>query len=201
MKKERHTFRAVKQALTTIESDSELDLEFLKNHKYSNFEFADWYGENLGVTKWLRSLVIEQLLKVYAKWDAELVKLKVDYYLALWLHEPRILKSEVVCAIEDKVEYYQKEALLSSTESDEFNPSRYGKLAEQLAQLNWTKKVDIEPYYDWEMDWPKEKYHSEHEFYKDRRFLKKLKADPFHKVSKEHETIYFNKVGHIWVGQ
>lgn len=55
-----------------------------------------------------KELMLEGLLEIYESWKIELDKLHKPYYLKIWLYEPRISKSQIVCAIDDKIAHYEK---------------------------------------------------------------------------------------------
>ncbi|SHK19308.1 hypothetical protein SAMN04488028_103317 [Reichenbachiella agariperforans] len=202
MKKLRHSHRIIKQIERSIPEDSTLDLAFLKKESYFNFQIEDWYGDNIGQHKKLRKTIIRELLEIKNSWQQTLNnELNEPYYLAIWLYEPRILKSEVVCAIGDKITYYEDEAFLSSKKPNRIHTNQYGQFENQLNTLKWTRKVDIEPYYEWEMNWPVERYANPKEFYKDQRLYNRIRKMEFHVVEKDEEKIYFNPEGDIWIGK
>ena len=184
------------------DSDYKLDLDSLLKDKYFNYEIEEWYGEEFLIKGELKSKIIETLIKVYYDWKNKLEKLNKTYYLAIWLYNPRLLKCEIVCAIDEKIDYYGKEAFLPSEKSDNFDSKQFGKLSVELDKFDWVRKVHMEPHYDWEMEWGKEQYENEKDYYKDQRFFKRLKQKKFHEVeNEEYGKIYFNPVGDIWIGK
>src|SRR4051794_26854525 len=52
-----------------------------------------------------RNLIISALEEIYDNWKIQLDKLNEPYYLKIWLYEPRVSKSQVVCAIGERIEY------------------------------------------------------------------------------------------------
>ena len=200
MKKNRGQNRILKTIERTIQDDSNLDMNFLNLEKYFNFQFDDWYGDNVATTGKSRKFIIQNLFTIYFKWKAELLKQNKVFYLAMWLHEPRLIKSEIVCAIGDKIAYYQNEAFMESNNLIQLNPNHYGSLSEQFKKFDWSKKLDPEPYHEFEINWPKEQYALMKEYKSDKKFFKKLVARRFHVVEKDSEKIYFNPEGIVWVG-
>ena len=183
------------------DSDFKLDMDFLNQEKYCNYEIEEYYGEEFGIKGKLREIIIETLLKTYFEWKKELDKLNKEYYLAIWLYNPRMLKSEVVCAIDEKVTYYENESFLASKKNSEFDLNQFGELSTELQKFTWDKKIDLDSVHEWEINWPKEQYEFEKEYYKDQRFYKKLIREKFHVVEKDHEKIYFHPKGDIWIGK
>ena len=184
-----------------IDSDSKLDIDFLYQEKYCNYEIEEWYGEEFGIKGELRKIIIETLLKTYFEWKNELDKLNKEYYLAIWLYNPRILKSEVVCAIDEKVAYYENESFLVSKKNSELDINQFGKLSTELQKFTWDKKIDLDSIHECEINWPKEQYKIEKEYHKDQRFYKKLIQEKFHVIEKDNEKIYFYPKGDVWIGK
>jgi hypothetical protein len=55
-----------------------------------------------------RKQIILGLEEIYNNWKIELDKLNQTYFLKIYLFEPRISKSQVICAIgKEKIEYYE----------------------------------------------------------------------------------------------
>ncbi len=103
-----------KQIQKWIDIESKLNFEFLDKYKYcySDIYIHPWcdislinseFPEPKGKT---RNDLILGLEKIYNNWKIELEKLNKPYYLKIWLYEPRVSKSQVVCAIDERINYY-----------------------------------------------------------------------------------------------
>ena len=180
--------------------DHKLDVDFLRRENYFNYEIEEWYGEEFGIKGELRKRIIKTLIRTFYEWKQELEQLDQDYYLAIWLCIPRMLKSEVVCAVGDKISYYKNEAFLTSEKKSTFNFEQFGNLSDELENFDWQRKVDMEAIYEWEINYPMKQYESEKEYYKDQRFFKKLIREQFHVVERENERIFFHPKGDVWIG-
>jgi hypothetical protein len=119
----------------SISTDSTLDVDFLFKEKYLNFEIEDWYGHNLYIGGKSRKFILENLFKIYHKWHGELIKIDQPFYLAIWLYDPRLLKSEVVCAIDEKISYYEIEVFVESNKPNKISLSQYGDLYDEFIRL------------------------------------------------------------------
>ncbi|PCI35958.1 MAG: hypothetical protein COB60_01265 [Flavobacteriaceae bacterium] len=183
------------------DSDSKLDIDFLNQEKYYNYEIQEWYGEEFGIKGELRKKIIGTLLETYFEWKNELDKLNKEYYLAIWLYNPRMLKSEIVCAIGEKVAYYENESFLVSNKNSEFDLNYFGELSTELQKFTWDRKIDLDSVHEWEINFPKEQYEFEKEYNKDQKFYKKLIQKKFHVVEKDNEKIYFHPKGDVWIGK
>ncbi|MEQ3662802.1 MAG: hypothetical protein ABNG96_08940 [Flavobacterium sp.] len=103
-----------KKIQTWIENESNLNLKLLKKYKYcySDIYIHPWCDISIINSEFpepkskTRNDLILGLEKIYNSWKIELEKLNKPYYLKIWLYEPRISKSKVVCAIDNKIEYY-----------------------------------------------------------------------------------------------
>jgi len=106
---------------------------------------------------------------IYDSWKTELEKLNKPYYLKIWLYEPRISKSQVVCAIDDKIEYYDN--IFEKADFKENNSSFTKQLS---SDFNWQPTVDEEPYWESELLWPIDQYERIEDSYSDRTVVKHL---------------------------
>ncbi|MBD3892234.1 hypothetical protein [Olleya marilimosa] len=201
-KKTIHSKKIIKQINKSIsDSEHKLNIDFLKKEKYYNYEIEEWYGEEFGIKGELRKKIIETLLKTYFEWKNELDKLNKEYYLAIWLYNPRMLKSEIVCAIDEKVNYYENESFLASNKNSEFELNQFGLLSNELQKFTWDRKIDLDSVHEWEINFPKEQYESEKQYNKDQKFYNKLIREKFHVVEKDNEKIYFHPKGDVWIGK
>ncbi|MBD0825508.1 hypothetical protein [Aestuariibaculum marinum] len=183
------------------DSDSKLDVNFLNEEKYYNYEIEEWYGEEFGIKGELRKKIIETLIKTYFEWKKELDELNKEYYLAIWLYNPRMLKSEIVCAIDEKAKYYENESFLASNKNSEFDLNQFGVLSTELQKFTWDRKIDLDSVHEWEINFPKEQYESEKKYNQDQKFYNKLIREKFHVVEKDKEKIYFHPKGDVWIGK
>ena len=201
-KKTIHSKKIIRQINKSIsDSEHKLNIDFLKKEKYYNYEIEEWYGEEFGIKGELRKKIIETLLKTYFEWKNELDKLNKEYYLAIWLYNPRMLKSEIVCAIDEKVNYYENESFLASNKNSEFELNQFGLLSNELQKFTWDRKIDLDSVHEWEINFPKEQYESEKQYNKDQKFYNKLIREKFHVVEKDNEKIYFHPKGDVWIGK
>lgn len=182
-------------------SDLKLDLNFLRKNKYYNYQIEEWYGEEIQINGELRKLIIQTLWNTYFEWKKELDKLGKDYYLAIWLYNPRMLKSEIVCAIEEKINYYENENFIPSKNNNNLDFNQFGKFSSDLEKFTWERKIDFDSYEEWEINWPKDQYADERDYYKNQRFYKKLIQEDFHVVERNNEKSYFYPKGDIWIGK
>lgn len=182
-------------------SDSKIDLDFLQKEKYYNYCIQEYYGKDFPIKGELRKSIIDILLKKYFDWKNELDKLERDYYLAIWLYNPRLLKSEVVCAIENKIAYYNNEVFVDSKKNNEFDFDSFKSFENQLGDFSWNRKVDLDFMSEWVIDLPKNQYFSESDYYSSQRFYNKFKKNPYQIYEDNEGKVYSRQMGDIWIGK
>ena len=89
-----------------------------------------------------RHELLKGLEKIYCAWRSELEKLGEPYYLKIWVFEPRFSESQVVCAIGDKINWYEN--LLWEIRSSSTIPNFDNKL---ISQFKWKEYNDFVPQY------------------------------------------------------
>ena len=91
-----------------------LDLENLKNcekdyakiliHPFSGISLTN--SRNLEPKGETKERILNGLFDIYENWKNQLDELNEPYYLKIWLFEPRISKSQVVCVIGNSIDFY-----------------------------------------------------------------------------------------------
>lgn len=208
-KKIRGLKRKVANIQNWINEYLELNIEQLTEYKYEYVKVYVDPWDNLTMTDSeipepkgkAKKEIIKGLEKIYDSWRTELEKLNKPYYLKIWLYEPRISKSQVVCAIEEKIEYYE-----NIFERADFKQNSSSFTTQLGSDFNWQPRVDEEPYEESELLWPLEQYQRIEDCYSDRRLLRKLKNGKYRNQeivysNENNDTVYFLPKGKIWVGQ
>ena len=186
-----------------------LNIEHLTEYKYEYVKVYVDPWNNLTLTDSeipepkgkAKKEILNGLEKIYESWKIELNKLNRPYYLKIWLYEPRFSKSQVVCAIDDKIEYYEH---IFERADFKLNSSSF---TNQLStDFKWQSKVDVEHFWESELLWPINQYERIEDCYSDRRLLRKLKKGNYKNQEIESsngnkDKIYFFPKGKIWVGE
>lgn len=128
-------------------------------------------------------------------------KLNKSYYLKIWLYEPRISKSQVVCAIDYKIEYYE-----NIFEKADFKQNSSSFTNQMSSNFKWQPKVDEEHFWRNDLLWPMDQYDKIKNAYADKRRLKKLESMNIKKEKTTYsngieDIIFFVPVGKIWTGE
>lgn len=185
----------------------DLDIERVKefNYEYIRVDLLPWLNQPITNSyikepnKLTKQLILNGLETIYDSWKVELEKLNQPYYLKIWLNEPRISKSEVVCAINGKIEEFE-----NAFHKIEFEANKQNITNQMNSGFNWECAVDED--FIFESDIVSfDNYLYPKEFFSDRRLIKKAKKKGFrNKIVKgsngEKDTVYFIPKGKIWIG-
>ncbi|QNK78208.1 hypothetical protein H7F37_03755 [Winogradskyella sp. PAMC22761] len=208
-KKIRGLKKKVAKIQNWVEEYLKLDIEQLSEYKYHYSKVYVQPWDNISLTNSqipepkgkAKNEILNGLEKIYDSWKVELEKSEKPYYLKIWIYEPRISKSQVVCAIGDRIEYYEN--LFEKVNYKQNNSSFTNSLS---SEFKWESKIDEVQYWKSELLWPSEQYENIEECYSDRKLLKKLENGNYRKElidnpNEEKDIIYFLKKGKIWVGE
>jgi len=190
-----------------------LDLnDYLVNERdryYAKISIHPWSGisrtnsvtpEPTGQTK---QKMLNGLLEIYVDWKNQLDKLGQPYYLKVWLFEPRFSRSQVVCAIGERIDYYES-LFYKPGKIKTLQPDNYGSLKIQLSILTWDYRLDEDHYDNTEVA-DREIYASNQDYEDTKKWFYKLLKKP-HRTDKLKEPIgemtesYSFKRGDIWLG-
>ncbi len=205
--------RGLKRKVTNIQNwineYLNLNIEHLNEHKYEYTKVYVDPWDNLTLTDSqipepkgkAKKDILNGLEKIYDSWKTELDKLNKPYYLKIWLYEPRISKSQVVCAIDEKIEYYE-----NIFEKADFKPNDSSFINQLSSEFKWQPKIDEEHYWKNDLLWPIDQYDKIKNAYSDRKLLKKLEKMDIKKEKTTYsngteDTVFFVPVGKIWIGE
>ena len=180
--------------------ENHFDKEKLFEDKYLNFQIDDCYNYTENVVGKTRDDIFKILFSTYSQWKIELNKLNIPFYLGVWIYNPRLPKSEIVCAIgKDKIEYYQNKCFDLATNKTEIIDVKDFK--KERNSLVWTKKIDFDILEQWEIDFPKENYESEEDWIKQQEEFKIFISNSYKFEDEKKGKRYYNNVGEIWTGE
>lgn len=189
-----------------VENNSTLNLESLKSnmYDYTKIWIYPWSGINMSFsnTPEPNSKTKEKMLlglhKIYKRWNEQLLTLNEPFYLKIWFFEPRISKSQVVCAIGDRIEYYN-----GIFEKQSYEKSHIPKYL--VDKFEWESHVDYEFFQKSDLLWPEDQYSTEDGYLWDRRLLRKLENGNFRseiiELGEEKDIMFYVPKGRIWTGK
>lgn len=108
-------FRRHKQIDKWRQENLALNFDLLEkyNREYAEIIVHPWCDISIiksaipNPTRKTKKLILTGLLDIHDSWKKQLDKLGQPYCLKIWLFEPRFSQSQVVCAIKDKIDYYE----------------------------------------------------------------------------------------------
>lgn len=150
-----------------------------------------------------KKLILNGLIDIYESLKVQLDRLGKPYYLNIWLFEPRFSNSQVVCAIADKIDYYEN-IFYKPDFKKEFKSSNYGQLlSERLKKFDWDYQLDEDHYDNSEFENP-DLYSTLQDFEETKIWFKKLlrnsyRLTKFDNPIEKTTELYSFKKGDIWV--
>jgi hypothetical protein len=180
--------------------DIQFDKQRLFELNYLNFQIDDCYDYMERVEGEIRNDIFKVLYLTYSNWKKELINLEIPFYLGVWIYDPRLPKSEVVCAIGiENIEYYQCKC---------FDPAIQQKEIIDLLEFNnrndvlkWKQKIDFEILEEWQVNFPKENYENVDLWRKDQNYYSDFIKNSYKMTNSKRGKVYFKIVGDIWTGE
>jgi hypothetical protein len=147
-----------------------------------------------------RKQIILGLQEIYDNWKIELDKLNQPYFLKIYLFEPRISKSQIICAVgKEKIEYYKNFFRIADKNN---SLSNFKKILS--SDFKWETHYDDDIYSEQELLSPESYYHSEEDYNYCKNLLKKLQNKNYTKVKTEDEYgkdyLYYLPKGKVFIG-
>lgn len=177
-----------------------LDIEYLRSGEYTyvRLRLDPWSRSKMFYLTYephgeIRRYMVEALLDIYDQWEQQLKDLDESYYLKIWLFDNRFTESEVLCAMGDRIGWFEN--VFYFPESDkEFDSTDYGPLSERLDQFNWELALDEDIYFENDVD--------DYESPSDIAWFKRMVRGP-HRLGKatDGQKVYCLKKGYVWVGE
>ena len=147
-----------------------------------------------------RRLIIEGLVEIFNSWEKQLKTLNKPYYLAIWLHETAIENSQVVCAIDDFLTFY--DITFYRPEAQRKMPTQnYGKQKKELDTFDWIYALEENYFTNEDLELEEDSYATLKDYKSSQKWYKrKLKENPRNYTDEFDRTTYYTKKGTIWIG-
>ena len=205
--------RRWKQINKWINSSLSIDLQHLKTNEtdYVKIWIHPWSGLSLtnstfpqpiGKTK---KKITEGLIKIYKEWNSKLKQLDQPYYLAIWLYDNRFSKSQVVCAIEGSLDFYET-TFRKGDEQKTLKLNQYpNDLQNKLKPFKWVQHFD-EDHFDNTTVGNIDEYTSIEDYLDYKRWFNKKMKKPHLTTKIENPSsdiyeVYSFTSGNVWIGQ
>lgn len=182
-----------------------LDLLEKYNYEYVDIVVHPWCDISIVNSEFpepkkkTKQLMLSALIEIYYAWKLQLDKIGTPYYLKIWFYEPRFSKSQVVCAIGERIGYYENSFPKIKSEK-RFKSMNYGALAKQLNALNWECTLDEDHIASDYVGTP-DQYLTEKGFLATKKWFSKITKKPHRAIQQEGGLEYYSfKKGEIWLG-
>lgn len=190
-----------------------LNLDYIKVNQrdYVKFRVHPWgglslrnsfYPEPKGKTK---QKLINGLIDIYEQWKMRLDELGEPYYLKIWLYDNRLSMSQVVCAIGEYIEFYDK-TFNKQEKHNQLNVNNYSnEIRSRIELFKWDGHLDEDAYDNTIVGLPEE-YGTLIDYYEMKKWFDKLMTKPHKTVKVENSQsdlseVYFFQKGNVWIGE
>lgn len=137
-----------------------------------------------------KQLMLNGLLDIYNSWKNQLDKLNKPYYLKIWLYEPRFSKSQVVCAVGERINYYEN-LFVKPDQSKHLNTNYSKEIKRKLNNLKWEYALDEWLFDTDDLDGSEE----------GKMWFKKALKKSYRTTTIDNTEFYLFKEGGIWLGE
>ncbi|HHW7568917.1 TPA: hypothetical protein ACU21S_002273 [Mannheimia haemolytica] len=174
------------------------------NYLYVKFRVAPWSRLSLTNSAYpepndqFRDAIIDAFSDIYDLWKQELEKLNKEYYLKIWIMFPNFRNSQIVCAINDKIDWYQ--GVFAEGEGLSFPSGKFSEQANHLlSNYEWEHYADIdlldEDYVGNEKD-----YVSIEDYKEAQKWFNQFLKSEHQTINIEDKMYHILKINDVWVG-
>jgi hypothetical protein len=189
-----------------------LDLEALRAYEraYVKIHVPPWNGLALRNSPLLppagrtKVAMLAGLLDIHDSWKDQLDRQSEPYYLRVWLFEPHVESSQVVCATGTSLNFYDN-VFHRADSQPAARPNGNGAMHDRFGKFTWQRCIDEAVYDNTDVGTASD-YTSPEEFEQAKVWFNRLLQRP-HRIEKlttkveEIEEVYYFKRGYVWVGQ
>lgn len=207
-KKIRGEKRRIRKIKEWIDDHIVLDIAYLKQYQceYVKFWVSPWdrlsltnsqYPQPQGIYK---ELFFGGLLQIYMSWKEQLDFLGQPYYLRIWLFENDLKRSQIVCAIGEKLENYHNVFEDTHLGDSILSVDEWQNVQDIINKFNWEKKKEITLY---EMDWigSLTDYVSNKEYEDSTRWFTSNVITKYREIKKINSSDYYVvETDNVWIG-
>lgn len=147
-----------------------------------------------------RALILEGLLAIFNSWVAQLKTRNKPYYLAIWLYEPAIENSQVVCAIDDFFTFYDR-TFFRPEVSKKMPTQNYGTLQTALNAFDWVYAKEDASFTDEDVAMTADSYDSDEAYTSYKKwYRRKLKQNLRTYTDATGNSTYYIPKDTVWIG-
>lgn len=207
LKKIRGGKRRLKAIKLWVENNKTLDIDCLLSYKkdYVKFRVDPWGRfiiNNMDFPqpkKAFKRALINGLVEIYTSWQDQVKKLNKPYYLKIWLFEKDLKKSQVVCAIDCKIDFYSNtfEEIINSKKANPFQ-----NINTKLNDFQWQMALD-NLYIEDDIIQNKKEYSSEKDYLQAKKWFNKVVLKKYKRIEtfEENRSFYVLDNDVVWLGE
>jgi hypothetical protein len=130
-----------------------LDIDLIRKHHrdYVKLWIYPFYFRLFNPPGWYSRLLLEAMIEVYLKWYERMIEENNEFYLKIWLYEPNFIKSQIVVAYKDCLNFYDKTFEKRSI-CKKFPSHKYAFLAGQLEMFDWKLCIEADVYWSTDLE-------------------------------------------------
>ena len=149
--------------------------------------------------KAFKRALINGLVEIYTSWQDQVKKLNKPYYLKIWLFEKDLKKSQVVCAIDYKIDFYSNtfEEIINSKKANPFQ-----NINTKLNDFQWQMALD-NLYIEDDIIQNKKEYSSEKDYLQAKKWFNKVVLKKYKRIEtfEENRSFYVLDNDVVWLGE
>lgn len=193
-----------------VEFNKNIDLDYLNSRQrdwvkiwISPFSDLSLTGSVIPQPKGkARRLITQGLVDIYKARKKELDKLGKPYYLKIWLNDRRFSNSQVVCAVDDCIDFYEN-THARPEHSIEIENSGIADVAMKYPEFTWEHRLDEELLNFNELGSPDDYHKMEHYLEEKRWYDKQVKKKHRKITDPNFPDVDYRafKKGNVWLGE
>lgn len=210
LKKIRGGKRRLKAIKLWVANYKYLELDYLRTYEKDHVKFrvAPWGRfiinniEFAQPKKALKKELINGLIEIYNSWQKQLNTLNTPYYLKIWLFEKEIKKSQVVCAIQSKINFYDNTFEKPNDDIHTNKSFPFLKTHPLTADFNWDIALD-NLYIENDFIQNPNEFHNEKDYLEAKKWFNKVVLKQHKRIDTfgNNRSFYVLDNDIVWLGQ
>ncbi|SFN70915.1 hypothetical protein SAMN05421741_109100 [Paenimyroides ummariense] len=193
-----------------VENNKMLDIDYLRSYEkdYVKFRIGPWGRfiinniEFPQPKKMFKREFINGLIDIYTSWQDQLNKLNEPYYLKIWLFEKDLKKSQVVCAINSKIDFYVNTFEKTDTSKHSNKLLSFKNSNPKLNDFQWEMALD-NLYVEDDIIQNKNEYSNERDYLEAKKWFNKVVLKEYKRIEifEGNRSFYVLDNDVVWIGE
>ena len=193
-----------------VENNKILDIDYLHSYEkdYVKFRVDPWgifIINNIEFPqpkKMFKREFINGLVEIYTSWQDQLEKLNEPYHLKVWLFEKDLKKSQVVCAINSKIDFYTNTFEKNDTPKNLDKLFPFKNINPKLNDFHWEMALD-NLYVEDDIIQNKNEYSSEKDYLQAKKWFNNIVLKNYKRIEvfEGNRSFYVLDNDVVWIGE